>query len=184
MLRRHAPDDDTLLRFLASQGGLSYSYPDVGGTRGRPPERHVLDHNRVMIGRGPHDYARAVSAVRQWRMFDLGWIRLFPPAAPIAEGSTVTVVARVFGLYFVNACRIVYTFDEPERRFGFAYGTLPDHVESGEERFAVEIDADGAVWYDVLAFSRPRHPLVWLGFPIARHLQRRFARDSMAAMQR
>jgi uncharacterized protein (UPF0548 family) len=28
--------------------------------------------------------------------------------------------------------------DGPVRRFGFAYGTLPDHVESGEERFTVE----------------------------------------------
>ncbi len=52
-------------------------------------------------------------------------------------------------------------------RFGFAYGTLPGHVESGEERFLVEWDrGDDAVWYDILAFSRPNHVLTRLGYPV------------------
>jgi hypothetical protein len=64
-------------------------------------------------------------------------------------------------------------------------GTLPGHAESGEERFTVEWrEADGAVWYDILAFSRPRQLLARLGYPFARRLQRRFARDSAAAMRR
>ena len=55
----------------------------------------------------------------------------------------------------MNACRVVYVVDEPGR-FGLAYGTLPGHVERGEERFLVERDStDGSVWYDLLAFSRP-----------------------------
>jgi uncharacterized protein (UPF0548 family) len=45
-------------------------------------------------------------------------------------------------------------------------------------------EADGAVWYDILAFSRPRQLLARLGYPLARRLQKRFARDSAAAMQR
>jgi len=28
--------------------------------------------------------------------------------------------------------------EEPIQRYGFAYGTLPDHAETGEERFLVE----------------------------------------------
>ena len=44
----------------------------------------------------------------------------------------------------------------PVRRFGFAYGTLPGHAESGEERFLIEWDQDeDGVWFDILAFSRP-----------------------------
>jgi uncharacterized protein (UPF0548 family) len=39
------------------------------------------------------------------------------------------------------------------------------------------------VWYDILAFSRPRHPLVRASFPVARMLQKRFARDSMSVMK-
>jgi uncharacterized protein (UPF0548 family) len=73
----------------------------------------------------------------------------------------------------------------PARRYGFAYGTLPGHAESGEERFTVEWhEADAAVWYDILAFSRPQHFLARLGYPFARRLQRRFAKDSVAAMLR
>jgi hypothetical protein len=75
--------------------------------------------------------------------------------------------------------------DGPVRRCGFSYSTLPDHAESGEERFLVEWGrATGSVWYDILAFSRPRHLLARLGYPWVRRVQRRFARDSAAAMVR
>jgi uncharacterized protein (UPF0548 family) len=77
----------------------------------------------------------------------------------------------------------VYVVDEP-RRFGFAYGTLREHVERGEERFLVEHRPDDGVWYDLFAFSTPQHVLARLASPIGRALQRRFAHDSMAAMQR
>src|SRR5262249_42824659 len=103
----------------------------------------------------------------------------------IQEGNVVAMLARVFCVWWLNACRIVYVFDEsePVRRFGFAYGTLPGHVERGEERFSVEWLADDTVWYDLRAFSRPRYWLTRLGYPLARRVQRRFARDSLAAMR-
>ena len=85
----------------------------------------------------------------------------------------------------LNACRMVYVVDEsgPIRRFGFACGTLPGHVESGEERFLVEWHRDtDRVWYDILAFSRPNHLLTRLGYPLIRRSQRRFARDSAVSM--
>ena len=81
------------------------------------------------------------------------------------------------------AARIVYVIEEP-RRFGFAYGTLPGHVERGEERFCVEWQGDDTVWYDREAFSQPRYWMVRLGKPIARRVQRRFGRESKAAMLR
>jgi uncharacterized protein (UPF0548 family) len=71
----------------------------------------------------------------------------------------------------------------PPRRFGFAYGTLESHVERGEERFLVEMDETGQVWYELAAFSRPRHPLVRLAYPLARRYQAKFRRESAAAMQ-
>jgi uncharacterized protein (UPF0548 family) len=92
---------------------------------------------------------------------------------------------RHFGFYSLNACRIVYVVDEkgPLTRFGFAYGTLAEHAESGEERFMVEWNRDqDRVWYDILAFSRPKKILARLGYPLSRLLQRQFARASKAAM--
>ena len=73
-------------------------------------------------------------------------------------------------------------FRSEVERFGFAYGTLPGHAERGEERFSVEYHAENdSVWYDLFAFSRPG-PLARLAYPFARSLQKRFARDSKAAM--
>jgi uncharacterized protein (UPF0548 family) len=86
----------------------------------------------------------------------------------------------------MNACRIVYVIDESSnsQRYGFAYGTLPDHAEIGEERFTVEFNPhDQTVWYDLYAVSRPSALALW-AYPFTRSLQKRFARDSKAAMQR
>jgi len=46
----------------------------------------------------------------------------------------VAILARSIGLWWLNACRIVYVVDKVDK-FGFAYGTLPDHAGSGEERW-------------------------------------------------
>lgn len=99
----------------------------------------------------------------------------------------MAVVARVLGVWSVNCARIVYTINDrgaPIQRFGFAYGTLPDHMETGEERFLIVWDtATNAVYYDILAYSRPRHILARLGYPVVRRLQKRFARESAAQME-
>jgi uncharacterized protein (UPF0548 family) len=84
-------------------------------------------------------------------------------------------------VWWLNAARIVYVIDEP-RWFGFAYGTLPGHVERGEERFSVEWLDDDTVWYDLMAFSRPHYWGARLVKPLARRLQRRFVGLSKAEM--
>ena len=68
--------------------------------------------------------------------------------------------------------------------WGAVLGTLPDHAGSGEERFLIEMDEDGIVWYDILAFSRPNQPLARIGYPFLRRIQRRFGEQSAAAMQK
>ena len=63
-------------------------------------------------------------------------------------------------------------------------GTLDDHAEQGEERFLVELDSAGRVWFDLVAVSRPRRWYVRLANPVARLLQRRFRLGAVAAMLR
>jgi len=181
--------------FLTQQSKLPFSYAEVGATRTEPgngssaPRGYNVDHNRVQLGSGAEVYARAVEALKQWRQFELGWVSLVPRGVRIEEGATVAVKARACGTWSLNACRVVYVVDDagaavPSTRFGFAYGTLPDHIERGEERFLIEWNQrENSVWYDILAFSQPRHPLVRLGFPVARMMHKRFARDSLAAMK-
>lgn len=89
------------------------------------------------------------------------------------------------GFWWLNSCRIVYTVEEfgDTNRFGFAFGTLPGHVESWEERFLIEWNrSTDQVVYDILAFSKPNHILTRLGYPLVRLCQKRFGRDSAASM--
>ena len=179
------PSDAVISSFLISQRSQGFSYSQVGASRGNPPAGYTIDHNRVRVGQGADDFARAAESLRRWQMFELGWLDLCWPNAPIQAGSTVAVLVRALGVWWLNACRIVYVLDEgaPTRRFGFAYGTLSEHAEQGEERFSVEWrPSDDSVWYEIFAFSRPKHWLARVGYPLSRQLQFRFAIDSMHAM--
>lgn len=168
---------------LAQAQRADFSYPEPGATRDRIPPGYRWKRECFGPGRGESVFRRAKDAIREWRMFDVGWIELYPRDAPIEAGSNVAVVARHWGFWSIHVNRIVYVIDEP-RRFGFAYGTLAEHAESGEERFTVEWRDDGSVWYEVLVFSRERHVLAKIAFPLSRMLQARFRRDSGQAMPR
>ena len=115
-------------------------------------------------------------------MYGAPWLELHPHTPRLEPGATFGILARHLGFYSLSTARIVYVVDTPTR-YGFAIGTLPGHLERGEERFLVELRG-GSVWYDLLALSRPQHPLVWLGDPFARYMQRRFAHDSVRAMRK
>ena len=202
MFTLREPSDHDITAFLLDQSNLPFSYAEVGATRldaagqSSAPAGYKVDHNRIQLGRGADVFQRAVDALQQWRQFELGWVAIAPRGVKIETGVTVAVKAWACGMWSLNACRVVYVVDEDEplgqraevdegiRWFGFAYGTLPDHVERGEERFLIEWNPnDDTVSYDILAFSQPRHPLVKLGSPVARLMQRRFARDSLRVMK-
>ena len=186
MFLLNKPTKNQIRHFLAQQRNQGFSYAEAGSLQ--PPLRgYKNDYNRVRLGEGSATFQNAVEAVRSWQMFNIGWLQLCWPDAPIEVGSTVAVLARHFGFWSMNACRIarVIIEDGPVRKFGFAYGTLPDHVERGEESFTIEWRReDDSVWYDIFAYSRPNHFLAKVGYPLTRALQKRFARDSMEAMLR
>jgi uncharacterized protein (UPF0548 family) len=181
------PSDDKIRGFLASQAESQFSYSGVGFSADRSRVvGYTIDHNRWLLGYGEDVWSRAVKAINNWQMFNMGWLQLCWPDAPITKGTNVAVLIRHFGFWSLNAARVVYVLNERsgsvERR-GFAYGTLLDHAESGEERFSVERESrDDSVWYDLLAFSRPRAISAKLAFPLTRWLQRRFRENSKAAM--
>lgn len=187
MLSLRKPSPTTIENFLGRQAKLEFTYSAVGATASRPPDGYTIDHTRLEIGRGETDFVAAKQAMWRWEHFRVGWVEACPPDTPIKPGSVVAVVARLFGLWCANACRIVYVVDDDGAtiKHGFAYGTLPDHVESGEERFLIEWDrATDRVSYDILAFSRPHKIQARLGYPFVRQLQKRFMRDSAASMLR
>ena len=185
MVSLRRPSTEAIREFLESQSKLGFTYSAVGATGTVPPLGYDVDHTRIKLGEGEEVFTRAKDALRRWEHFRLGWVEAWKPETTIKTGDVVAVVARQVGLWWLSACRIVYVVDEAEpiNRFGFAYGTLPDHPETGEERFLVEWDrSSGEVCYDILAFSRPHLLLARLGYPYMRRVQKRFAKASAAAM--
>jgi uncharacterized protein (UPF0548 family) len=184
MVSLHKPSAEVVRTFLAAQAGREFTYPAVGATRTAPPSGYALHHTRTRLGDGEPVFAAARAALGAWRQLRLGWLEPWPSEEVVRPGEAVALLARLGGLWWLTCCRVVYVVDEtgPAARFGYAYGTLPGHMLAGEERFLVEWDRDGGVWYDVLAFSRPRRLLARLGYPYVRWVQRGFGPASAAAM--
>lgn len=181
------PSGEQIKAILQEQAEQPFSYEHQEATRGAVPEGYAVDHWRTELGRGEHIYQRARMALLRWRMFELSWVQLCWPTTAVQAGNTVGILAHTTGGWWLNACRIVYTLEEqgPVERLTFAYGTLPEHVALGEERFSVEWHhADDSVWYETLAYSRPNHRLARLANSVARRNQQRFGADSREAMAR
>ncbi len=181
------PGDAAIAEFLDRQRESPFSYAEVGASRHDPPEGYAIDRHSVQLAKGQTAFQKAREAIDRWAMFDADWVEVHTPRGPISPGINVAVLARVLGVWYLNACRIVYLIDETGavETYGFAYGTLPDHAEKGEERFTVIWDhGDDSVGYEQFAFSRPNHLLNQLNYPLARTVQKRFARDALTAMQR
>ena len=189
------PTNEQVREYLLSLKDAPLSYAPVGCTResrqGEPvPPAFNRDHERVLLGKGEGVFRRACGAVRQWQMMPPSVVQPCPAGVPIEEGAMVANLFRAWTLggWLVLPTRILYLVDEATGEFtrsGFAYGTVQGHWEHGEERFLVEWDRrDDSVWYDLLVFSRPRHPLAKLAYPYTRYEQGRFRRLSCAAMRK
>jgi uncharacterized protein (UPF0548 family) len=181
-LRRPSPL--VIDRFLERSRELPLSYGPIGVVQSGACLS--LDLTSVVIGHGCRDFERARAALMEWQQFNLGWVELWPRQSPTAVGTVVAVLIRHLGFWSLNGCRVVYhsTSNGPSA-FGYAYGTLQNHVESGEELFDVVIDPRTEdVIYRIRATSGPQAMLTRIGQPIVRLLQARFRRDSAEAMRR
>jgi uncharacterized protein (UPF0548 family) len=186
MFLARRPPARVIDRFLRESQDLPLSYGPIGLVRTRPVDRDV-DEVTVTIGHGQADFERARAALLAWKQFDIGWVETFPHRAPVAVGTVVAVLIRHLGFWSLNGCRIVYGIGGPSDavRFGFAYGTLTNHAESGEELFEVFLDPlTEDVMYRIRATSWPQAALARCGQPIVRVLQERFRAHSIAAMKR
>jgi uncharacterized protein (UPF0548 family) len=177
------PSRDSIDGFVRDSQKLPLSYGPIGVVNGETPCRH-LDEAIVTIGRGRADFDRARAALRAWKQFDIGWVETFPRCAPVEVGTVVAVLIQHLGFWSLNGCRVLYKVGG-DGRFGYAYGTLTNHAESGEELFDVFLDPESdEVRYRIRATSKPQAALALIGQPIVRALQARFRRDSDEVMTR
>ena len=181
------PTEAQIRTFLRRQRRLARPDMPARAEDFEPPAGYTVDRNRVRLGDGPEVYERACDALRRWEMFRIGWAEVHPRSADQAVGSTVAMLARGHGLWCLVSCRVIQRVEGrgAVERTGFVYGTLPGHLLTGEERFAVTWDrAVGSVWFTIVAFSRPASLLGAVLRPFVRQYQRRFAPDALKAMAR
>jgi uncharacterized protein (UPF0548 family) len=184
LIRR--PFQQEVEEFLDQSRDLPLSYDPVGIAR-QSPSGFNADRASAVIGHGRQTFERAKSALSEWRHYEMGWVEVFPKSASIEPGTIVAVLVRHLGFWSLNGCRVVYGIGDPQdgSSFGFAYGTLTNHAELGEEIFEVMLDPESEnVIYRIQAVSKPRATLARIGYPFARYFQERFRRDSTSALRR
>ncbi len=162
---------------------LPLSYGAVGATlRGERPRGYFHDTCTVDLGRGDSTFEAAQVALRAWSAHRGAHITVVAVDAPIEVGTVVTMTLPVLGIHVHADCRIVAVVDKPDA-YGFAYGTLTTHPETGEESFVIRRALDGGVSFTVTAFSRPGELVPWCGLPVVRALQHRAAREFLDGMK-
>jgi uncharacterized protein (UPF0548 family) len=185
LMRR--PSQAQIDRFVDRSRDLPLSYGPAGLVRHEPVAGRRFDEQVVAIGHGEEDFTRARAALMCWKHFEIGWVEAFPSPATVGAGTIVAVLIRHLGFWSLNGARVLYMVGGTDGRpeCGFAYGTLTNHAESGEELFEVFIDRrTGDVMYRIRAVSWPQAAVARIGQPVVRLLQARFRRDSAKAMRR
>jgi uncharacterized protein (UPF0548 family) len=146
----------------------TFTYPGVGASSAPPyPSGFSPIEHRALIGGGRTDFERAADQLMGWQLQARAGLHVSASTERVAPGEVVLMRIGVGPLSLRIPCRVVYVIDEPDRR-GFAYGSLPGHPESGEERFEVVLEPDDRVTLLVSGFSRPGTLLTRLAGPLTR----------------
>ncbi|MDR3613336.1 MAG: DUF1990 domain-containing protein [Candidatus Obscuribacterales bacterium] len=187
MISLGKPSPHVVTEYLSTKLNQEFSYNEVGMTKHprMASPGYTTDHYRIQLGEGSHVFDEAHRALKNWQHFNLGWLNVSSTEIPIESGAVVGLLTSYAAIWLLFACRIVYVVNEDgaTQKYGFAYGTLPEHPECGEERFTVEWNtSDNSVWYEILAFSHPACLPTRIAYPLTRTIQKRFAKDSQRAM--
>jgi uncharacterized protein (UPF0548 family) len=185
MFLARRPSQHEIEEFIARSRDLPLSYSPIGIAK-ESPHGFKVDEASGVVGRGPEDFERAKQALTEWRHFDFGWVELFPLGAAIEPGCVVAILVHHLGFWSLNGCRVVYPLGDRQvgSTFGFAYGTLANHAELGEEIFELSLKPETEeVVYRIRAVSKARAMLARIGYPLTRMLQARFRRDSIIALR-
>jgi uncharacterized protein (UPF0548 family) len=158
-----------------------FTYEEVGATAfGRQTGYGWLERSEPLVRR---DFEGAVTDLFTWRLHERAGLRVQASEVPLGQDTVVLMHLGLGPASIPIPCRVAYVVDEPMRR-GFAYGTLPGHPESGEERFVLEQRSDGSIRMTITAFSRPATRLARLGGPITRRVQQSMTTRYLRALDR
>jgi uncharacterized protein (UPF0548 family) len=147
------PDEAARLRAAP----LTYAPAGLPATR-QPPAGYKSFERSTTLTR--KDFDAAATDLLSWRMHDRAGLRVSASELTLRK-DTVVIMPRMRG---------------------FAYGTLPGHPESGEERFVLKARDDGSIQFTVSAFSRPAARIARLGGPISSAAQYRMTSRYLRAL--
>lgn len=158
-----------------------FSYAEVGATAGPLPSGYAHLRASRGLGRGGRHFAAAVETLMSWGMHERAGVGVTASARRV-EADAVAVLAIGYRWLRLDApVRVVCLVDEPDA-YGFAYGTLPGHPESGEERFVIRRVGE-EVRAEITAFSRPGTALARAVGPAGRVAQRLMTRRYLGALE-
>lgn len=179
------------LTYPVSMAGLTAYLPrlaDLPDLAGRLDQAGFRTLSRTeVIGHGAADRDRAVANLLSGRAHQAAGAKLsrddreIGENDPLTPGDVVTVTpGRGVMRLLASPCLVLTAGHRNDGSHlteidEMIYGSLPGHVECGEERFAVTLENDGTVTATVSAFSRPGRLVTRVGGPVARMTQRRMA---------
>ena len=182
MFSLRKPSPAALARLADQQSHSPLTYAELGATARTMPSGY--HHGTWETDLGPFSEERfdqLADALGHWQAQTGSGFTIYPDE-PARPGLTFAFSFPLPGAGWVTAAgRVIYVTREPGRS-GFAYGTLPQHPEQGEEAFHL-VRQGAKIMFTVCAFSRPRHPLVRLGSPVGRALQARVNNAYLGAMR-
>lgn len=188
MITLKRPTDNQIRKMLQDVADAPFTYDAVGCVSRETPSGFKRDTARFLLGTGEDTWQAARAAVEAWAIFPVEMASMVGLSDRIETGTVVAVVCPSLGTWATCPARILSTEDSLAagvHRFGFTYGTLPGHIECGEELFCVEWNtATDEVSYRIEAVSRPMHILCWLAYPYTRMMQAKFRRLSGESIQR
>lgn len=156
------------------------TYPRLESWEDAPPGYRHLEESLRLRRRDLDGAARDLFA---WRVHERAGLGVHASGTAAQPDAVVELRLGAGPLGIRIPCRVVEVVDEPDRK-GFAYGTLPGHPESGEERFVLDRQPDGSIRFTVAAVSRHASALARLGGPVSRVVQEQMTRRYLRALDR
>ncbi|XP_034225210.1 UPF0548 protein At2g17695 isoform X1 [Prunus dulcis] len=170
------------------RGATAKSLSSLQEDKGLSNNGFLFNHARVLVGSGVDTYEKGKRALQDWRHFGLNWA-FVDPKTPVQNGVKFCVCVKEFLPWVMMPLQVVYVNENrPSKQsmasFRFGGGTLQGHLLAGEERFSIELDENNQVWYEILSFSKPAHPLSFIGYPYVMLRQKYFAHQSSNAIMK
>jgi uncharacterized protein (UPF0548 family) len=179
-LRR--PNEQKLESVLAAQSKFAVAYAPSGlFKRAQTLWGFKETGGSVVVGHGQSVFDNATQNIKRWRVHERAGLTVTPHGAEVRESTDVILLMKLLIGYVSVSCRVV-SVTQSKDQWGFTYGTLPHHVERGEELFLVALAPGGAVTFTVRAMSRPGHFLTKVGAPVAQRIQRKATDKYLQAM--